>query len=361
MPTNDRYLCVSSRLAARGRLSSGFDCLVPAGRARDNGGVRVRCEICPKYCVIAPGESGDCRIRVNLDGKLRAVTYGVPSAVHVDPIEKKPLNHFLPGSTTFSLATVGCNLHCRNCQNWEISQQNPEDATASPLPPGDLPELAARYGCRSVSYTYTDPVVYYEYALDGCVACREKGLRNVLVTAGYINEKPMRELYRFVDAAHIDLKSISEAFYREVCSATLKPVLSTLVNARSMGVWVEVTHLLIPTLNDSDADIGGLCRWLRENMGWETPLHILRFFPQYRMRHLPPTPEATLARARDIALAAGLKYVYVGNTLMEGAGDTRCPTCGALLVRRAGHRVVQNRMATGTCPECGAQVHGQWN
>jgi pyruvate formate lyase activating enzyme len=322
--------------------------------------VKVRCEICPKECVIGPGQSGDCRIRVNIDGKVRAVTYGYPSAVHVDPIEKKPMNHFLPGSTTFSLATVGCNLHCKNCQNWDLSQRNPEDAEASYLPPERVPALAAQYGCTSVAYTYTDPVVYYEYALDSCIRVREAGLKNVLVTAGYINEKPMRELYAHVDGATIDLKGITEEIYREVCGATLKPVLNTLVAAKSMGVAVEVSNLLIPTLNDSDDAIGALCRWVKENMGWETPFHFLGFYPQYRMQHLPPTSAETLGRARDIALAAGLKYVYVGNVLLDGAGDTLCPSCRRLLMRRVGHQLVQNRVADGRCPDCGAEVYGLW-
>lgn len=323
--------------------------------------MNVKCELCPKQCLIRPGERGDCRIRVNIDGKLRAVTYGFPSAVHVDPIEKKPLNHFLPGSTSFSIATVGCNLHCKNCQNWGISQQNPEDGEAMPLPPERVPELAARHGCRSVSYTYTDPVVYYEYALDSCVKCHEKGLRNVLVTAGYINERPMRELYSHVDAANIDLKSMSDRFYREICSATLKPVLNCLVTAKSMGVLVEVTNLLIPELNDSDGEIASLCRWVKDNMGWETPLHFSRFFPQYRMRHLPPTPERTLKRARDIALAEGLKYIYVGNILIPGADDTPCPSCRKVVIRRVGYEIIANVLTDGRCPECGTEVYGIWN
>jgi pyruvate formate lyase activating enzyme len=323
--------------------------------------MKVRCELCPKYCLIGPGESGDCRIRVNVDGKLHAVTYGFPSAVHVDPVEKKPLHHFLPGTTTFSIATVGCNLHCKNCQNWEISQQNPEDATATPLPPDEIPAQAARYGCRSVSYTYTDPSAYYEYALDSCVKSHEKGLKNILVTAGYINEKPMREIYRHVDAAKIDLKSMSEEFYRDVCAATLKPVLNCLVGVKSMGVLVEVTSLLIPTLNDSEEEIASLCRWVKENMGWETPLHFSRFFPQYRLRHLPPTPERTLTRAHDIALAAGLKYVYVGNILIPGSGDTLCPSCGKPVIRRSGYTILENGLADGCCPACHAEVYGVWN
>lgn len=317
--------------------------------------------MCPKYCLIKPGQSGDCRVRVNIDGKLCAVTYGFPVAVHVDPIEKKPLNHFLPGSSIFSIATVGCNLHCKNCQNWEISQRNPTDSSATLLPPAKIPAVAKRYRCRSVAYTYTDPVVFYEYTLDACIEAHEAGLKNALVTAGYMNKDPCRELYGHVDAANIDLKSISDRFYIDVCGGTLRPVLDTLATAKSMGVLVEVTNLLIPTLNDGDDDIRGLCRWIKENLGWETPLHFSRFFPHYQMRHLPPTPAETLNRAKEIALATGLKHIYVGNILMKGAADTSCPSCDTSVVRRVGYRILDNRLVNGKCPQCKTEVYGKWN
>ncbi|MBU0677941.1 MAG: AmmeMemoRadiSam system radical SAM enzyme [Verrucomicrobia bacterium] len=320
----------------------------------------VQCDLCPKQCVIKPGQSGDCRIRVNIDGKLHAVTYGHPSSVHIDPVEKKPLNHFLPGTSILSIATVGCNLHCKNCQNWEISQRNPEDSSAISLPPEAMPEVARRYGCLSVAYTYTDPSVYYEYALDSCIKVKEAGLRNVLVTAGYMNEKPMRELYQHVDAANIDLKSMSDKFYQSNCSATLQPVLNTLVNAKSMGVMVEVTSLLIPTLNDTDEEIGELCKWIVENMGKDTPLHFSRFHPQYRMRHLPPTPEDTLIRAREIARQSGLYYAYIGNILIEDSATTYCPGCGVELVRRRGYEVLMNKLQDGKCPDCDTEIYGIW-
>lgn len=320
----------------------------------------VQCDLCPKYCVIRPGESGDCRIRVNIDGKLRAVTYGFPSAAHIDPIEKKPLNHFLPGTSIFSIATVGCNLHCKNCQNWEISQQDPEEAVAFPLAPAGVVEQAKRTGCVSIAYTYTDPSAYYEYTLDSCVQARQAGLRNVLVTAGYLNEPPLRELCKFVDAATIDLKAISDRFYREICGATLAPVLNYLVVCKAMGVHVETSNLLIPTLNDKDEEIGALCRWIKENLGSETPLHFLRFFPQYRMRHLPPTPASTLTKAREIALTSGLDYVYVGNLLEADGSTTRCPSCRRILIRRAGHQVLENSLADGSCPACKRRVYGVW-
>jgi pyruvate formate lyase activating enzyme len=320
----------------------------------------VSCELCPKLCRIAPGQSGECRIRVNLDGTLRAVTFGRPCSVHIDPVEKKPLFHFLPGTSIFSLATVGCNLHCKNCQNWEISQENPENARAHYVPPERIVHLARYHGCKSVAYTYTDPAVYYEYAIDGCRAARAAGLKSVLVTAGYMNPKPAEKLYRLVDAANIDLKALSDRFYRDVCDATLAPVLNTLVLARSLGVLVEVTNLVIPTLNDRDEDLTKLCRWVAENLGRETPLHFSRFYPHHRMKNLPPTPSRTLDRAREIGVAAGLHYVYIGNLRRPDGGNTFCPKCRKLLIERVGYRVLQQNLRSGRCPDCNTEVHGIW-
>ena len=320
----------------------------------------VQCELCPRQCVIAPGEAGDCRIRVNLDGRLTAVTYGHPCSLNADPVEKKPVYHFLPGTATLSLATVGCNLHCRNCQNWEISQQPPEAVPASTLPPEELPPLARRHGCPSVSFTYTDPAVYFEYALDGCRAARDHGMRSILVTAAYLNRGPARELFGAADAVRVDLKSLSEEFYRDVCGATLRPVLDNLVLARELGRHVEVVHLIIPTLNDRDEDLTRLCRWMKSNLGPQVPVHFSRFFPQYRMAHLPATPLETLARARRIAEAEGLFFVYVGNVLDEDGATTRCPSCRVPLVRRRGYDVLENRVRGGRCPDCRAEVYGVW-
>ncbi len=321
----------------------------------------VVCELCPKGCRIGPGQSGDCRIRVNIEGKLTAVAYGFPSAVHVDPIEKKPMYHFLPGSSIFSIATVGCNLHCKNCQNWDLSQRNPEDAGAVSLPPEKVPLAARRSRSLSVAYTYSDPMAFYEYTLDSCITSRKEGLNNVLVTAGYINEKPLRELARYVDGANVDLKAFSDRFYREICEATLKPVLNTLVTLRSMDVIVEVTNLLIPTLNDSDRDITALCAWIAKEMGKDTPLHFSRFFPHYRMKNLPATPSSTLSRAKQIADAEGLLHVYAGNILLEDSGNTYCPSCRKLLVGRRGYVTLENHMVDGACPVCKTKVYGRWN
>ncbi len=320
----------------------------------------VTCQLCPKLCRIAPGQSGECRIRVNLDGRLRAVTYGRPCSLHVDPIEKKPLFHFLPGSTNFSIATVGCNLHCTNCQNWEISQANPEEEPAYLCPPGKVVALAKEQQCLSVAYTYTDPVVFYEFALKTCESARAAGLRNVLVTAGYVNEDPWRRLCRVTDAANIDLKFFSDRLYREICGATLQPVLDALVIAKEEGVWVEVTNLVIPTLSDDLGDIRKLCRFIHDHLGPETPLHFSRFHPRFRLKSLPRTPTTTLMKARDTALEVGLRYVYVGNVPGSGAESTHCPGCGTLLIPRVGYRLGKIRMTDGRCAECNQPIEGVW-
>jgi len=320
----------------------------------------VQCSLCPKECLINPGQSGECRIRVNLDGKLVAVTYGHPCSAAVDPVEKKPLFHFLPGTGILSIATVGCNLHCKNCQNWQISQENPENARAMHLPPESVVRATVDSGCRSVAYTYTDPVVFYEYTLNSCIAAREAGLRNALVTAGYINPEPMARLCKYVDAANIDLKSMSDDFYRDICSGTLQPVLDTLVLAKSLGVLVEVTNLVIPTLNDKDEDITKLCRWIAANLGRETPLHFSRFHPQYRMKNLPPTPADTLDRAKAIGTAEGLHYVYIVNVPEHPGKHTYCPGCEELLIRRVGFSIEPVALKEGTCTGCGHEIPGVW-
>ena len=322
--------------------------------------MNVQCELCPKACIVAPGQSGECRIRVNIDGKLAAVTYGHPCSVHVDPIEKKPMYHFLPGTGILSLATVGCNLHCKNCQNWEISQENPENVRAAEVPPEKIPALAIEYGCPSVAYTYSEPLAWYEYTLDSCIRARDAGLRNVLVTAGYANRPPLEKLFKHVDGANIDIKAMSDQFYRDVCGATLKPVLDACVLAKSGGVWVELTNLVIPTLNDSDDDFRKLTQWIAENMGKDTPLHLSRFFPQYKMRNLPETPADTLERAKQIAAAEGIQHVYVGNLARPDGNNTYCHSCKRLLVERRGFAVVRNDVAAGKCPDCGTEITGIW-
>lgn len=319
----------------------------------------VQCQLCPRGCVLEPGQSGDCRARKNIDGKLKSVVYGFLAAANVDPIEKKPLFHFLPGTKIFSVATVGCNMHCLNCQNWEISQANPEDIEASQCPPEMLVKLTEEHKCPSIAYTYTDPVVFYEYAYDSSVLAREKKIRNVLVSAAYINPSPWKRLLKYTDAATIDLKAINDEFYRKVCFTTLKPVLDALVICKESGNWLEVSNLLIPGMNDSKDDITKLVRWIRDNLGRSTPLHFLGFIPRYKMKNLPPTPSATLETARKIAIDEGVEYVYIGNVLSEQGQNTYCPSCKKMLIERKGNMIIQNYLKDGECG-CGKEIAGVW-
>ncbi|MFZ0034762.1 MAG: AmmeMemoRadiSam system radical SAM enzyme [Sedimentisphaerales bacterium] len=322
--------------------------------------MKVQCELCPKRCLLESGQSGECRVRINIDGVLRTVVYGFPCSIHIDPVEKKPMFHFLPGTKILSLATVGCNLHCKNCQNWEISQANPEDSPAAYCPPEKMVELAKQNACPSLAYTYTDPIVYYEYTYDTAKLAKSAGIRSVLVTAGYINPQPWQELLKYVDGATIDLKGITDDFYRRVCSATLKPVQEALVIAKSSGITLEVSNLIIPTLNDKPEEIGRLCRWVRANLGGETPLHFLGFFPRYKMQHLPPASAETLEMARKVAMDEGMEFVYIGNVQCRDGQNTYCPGCKKLLIERIGYIITQNRLKDGRCPDCDKEIYGVW-
>lgn len=326
----------------------------------NGGNMALQCELCPRYCVINPGERGDCRVRVNIDDRLTTVVYGFPCTIHVDPVEKKPLFHFLPGTQILSLATVGCNLHCKNCQNWEISQEEPVNSTAYNIPPAQLVGLAKQYQCPSLAYTYTDPVVFYEYTCDTAQLAKERKIKNVLVTAGYINPKPWAKMLKNTDAANIDLKGITNDFYQKVCSASLAPVQKSMVMAKEAGILLEVTNLLIPTLNDKDSEIRKLCRWHKTNLGAETPLHFSRFFPRYKMKNLPETSAKTLDHAYEIAKEEGLHYVYIGNILSKRGQNTYCPKCTALLIERSGFKILQNAVKDGKCPKCAKEIYGVW-
>jgi pyruvate formate lyase activating enzyme len=277
-------------------------------------------------------------------------------------MEKKPLYHFRPGSPVFSIATAGCNLHCLNCQNWQLSQRGGEEMeTVYRADPRELVEAAKEEGCQSIAYTYSDPIVFYEYVYDSSELAHREGLTNVFITAGYINQKPLRKLCRVLDAANVDLKAFDDGFYRRVSGATLQPVLDALVTLREEGVWIEVTNLLIPTLNDDLALIRRMARWIRDELGEGTPLHFSRFHPQYRMRNLPPTPGEALDRARSEALDAGLHYVYVGNIPGHEGGSTYCPTDGTLVIRRTGFLITENNLtADGRCPHCSEKIPGVW-
>ncbi|MFH2204399.1 MAG: AmmeMemoRadiSam system radical SAM enzyme [Elusimicrobiota bacterium] len=322
----------------------------------------VICELCPKLCRIPDGAAGDCRVRVNIGGKLRTTIYGRPSSVHIDPIEKKPLAHFLPRSRTFSIATAGCNLHCRNCQNWQLSQRDgAEMEVRFKAEPERVVAEAVRTGCLSIAYTYSDPVVFYEYVYDTARLAAERGIKNVLVTAGYINRQPLKRLLKHIDASNTDLKYFDDALYKKYSDAGLRPVLDALVLQKEENVWLEVTNLVIPTLNDDMAVVRRMAKWMAANLGADTPLHFSRFFPQYQMQNLPPTPAATLLNARREAMDAGLKYVYVGNLHGHDAESTICPTDGKILVRRIGYLVPEIHIKNGRCEYCRTPIAGRWS
>ena len=320
----------------------------------------VQCELCPNGCVLENGQHSRCRARMNRDGKLYSIVYGKPCAVHVDPIEKKPFFHFLPGTTAFSIATAGCVLSCKFCQNWQISQAKPEDTDTYDLPPDKVVTAAMRYESKSITYTYTEPTVFYEYMYDTAVVAKKSGIRNTMHSCGYINEKPLRRLARYLNAADIDLKSFTEDFYNRICGGSLKPVLHSLVVLKEEGIWLEVTNLVIPTLNDNMKTIGEMSRWMVKNLGADVPLHFSRFFPNYKLNNLPPTPLETLTDARKAAMDAGLKFVYIGNIRHE-AESTFCPQCKKLLIERIGYFVKQNNISNGRCRFCGTPIPGVWS
>jgi len=322
---------------------------------------QIACTVCPHGCVLGVGQIGRCRVRRNVRGRVVLMAYGHPCAVHVDPIAKKPLYHFLPATKTFSIGTAGCNLSCLNCQNAEISQRSFNKSPSYDLPPRAVAAAAQENGCPSVSYTYTEPLVAIEYVRDCAQVCRETGLRNILVTAGYATSETVRVAASVIDAANVDIKSMNDAFYRKVCGVdSVKPVLDALVQLRAAGVWIEVTCLIIPTLNDTDADFTQLAGWISANLGAETPLHLSRFFPTHQLVELPNTPEETLLRARACALESGLRHVYIGNADISGTDDTICVGCDGVLLRRRGFTVCEDRLQDGKCPTCGRVAAGVW-
>ncbi len=332
----------------------------PARHWRRLGDGRVRCEVCPRACQLSEGQRGLCFVRAHENGELVLTTYGRSSGFCVDPIEKKPLHHFLPGTPVLSFGTAGCNLTCRFCQNWDISKSREFERLSARASPAKIAETARRLGCRSVAFTYNDPVVFLEYAIDTAHACREAGVRTVAVTAGYISEKPREELFAVMDAANVDLKGFSDDFYRKLCSGRLAPVLETLEYVRGeTDVWLELTTLLIPGWNDSDAELASLTEWVSSRLGNDVPLHFSAFHPSWKMTDVEPTPPATLTRARDIALAAGLHYVYTGNVHDPRGGSTFCANCGALVIGRDWYELTAwNLDPEGRCQQCGSVCAG---
>jgi pyruvate formate lyase activating enzyme len=323
---------------------------------------RVQCDVCPRACKLHEGQRGLCFVRGRVDDRVVLASYGRSSGFCIDPIEKKPLNHFLPGSSVLSFGTAGCNLACRFCQNWDISKSREIDTLTSAASPEALAETAVRLGCRSVAFTYNDPVIFIEYAMDVADACRERGVRAVAVSAGYINPAPRAEFYAHLDAANIDLKAFTESFYKKITFSKLAVVLETLEYLRDTDVWFEITTLLIPGHNDSDAEITQECEWLAEHLGTDVPLHFTAFHPDFKMRDVPHTPSATLSRARRIALDHGLRYVYTGNVHDPGGQTTTCPGCDRPVVVRDWYVISDYRLtADGRCTHCGTQLPGRFD
>lgn len=324
-------------------------------------GGRVHCYLCPRHCHIGAGQSGFCFIRINEAGKLYSLGYAAPAAIQIDPIEKKPLSHFLPGTSVLSLGTAGCNMGCFFCQNWDISKSRTDQVRSRHLPPEDVVRLAVHYGCPSIAFTYNEPTIWGEYVVDICQAAREAGLATVMVTNGYITREAFHDIYDYVDAANVDLKAFTERFYGKITLTHLDPVLEMLTwLKRETNVWFEITNLIIPTLNDDPAETRSLAEWILENLGPEVPLHFTAFHPDFKLRDKPHTPPETLHRARRIAQEVGLHYVYEGNIRSEAA-NTYCPQCSALVIRRSWHDVLKNRLRDGSCPECGHVIPGRWS
>ncbi len=321
---------------------------------------KIKCKLCPRECVIDDRERGYCGVRENRGGVYYTLVHSRVCSAHIDPIEKKPFFHFHPGSLAFSVATAGCNVNCKMCQNWEISQVRPEQVRASYLPPKELAALARQNRCASIAYTYSEPVIFYEYMADAAEAGRAAGVKSAVVSGGYIQDEPLKQLCQRVDAIKVDLKAYSEKFYREVVNGELKPVLKALALMRKLGMWTEIVYLVVPTLNDSEQEFRGLARWVKTELGLEVPVHFTRFHPQYLLKNLPPTPVSTLERAKAIADAEGLRYAYVGNVPGHAGENTYCPRCRRAVVERMGFTIRNIRLRKGKCQYCQQAIAGVW-
>lgn len=338
----------------------GEEFVVEAMYYKTLSGKKIQCLLCPKECKVGNLERGYCGVRENRDGRYYTLVFGNPCAEHVDPIEKKPFFHFHPGSSVFSLSTAGCNLNCKYCQNWDISQARPEQVNFRRLFPSEVVKLAQDTGSLSIAGTYAEPVVFYEYMLEIAKSARAKGVKAVIVSSGYIKPEPLRELCRYLDAVKIDLKAFREDFYKEVCAGELKPVLMALMELKKIGIWFEIVYLVIPTLNDGAEEIKEMSFWIKKNLGADIPVHFTRFHPMYRLKNLPPTPVRTLEEARRIATEAGLCYVYVGNVPGHSGENTYCPSCRKLIIGRFGFIVQKNFIKGGKCRFCQAAISGVW-
>lgn len=318
---------------------------------------KVTCKLCPHECRVADLERGTCGVRENQDGTYYTLVYGNPCSTHIDPIEKKPIFHYYPTTLALSIATAGCNFVCKFCQNWEISQKRPEQVKTMRFFPGDVVTTALRRNCKTIAHTYTEPVVFFEYMLECAIQGKQRGVPNIMISNGFIQEKPMRELCKYLGAVKIDLKAFTEKFYKEQCDGELKPVLKTLTVLKEEGIWFEIVVLLIPTLNDSTHEISAMTRWIVKELGPDVPVHFSRYYPTFMMKNIPPTPPESLHRARKVAMDNGVKFAYIGNMLSD-AENTYCPKCQKLLIERLRYNVRLKGMKKNRCKHCGETIPG---
>jgi pyruvate formate lyase activating enzyme len=329
---------------------------------KSSDGTRLICDLCPRHCALGPGERGFCCVRENRDGRIVSTTYGRSTGFCIDPIEKKPLHHFYPGTPVLSFGTPGCNLGCTFCQNWTASRSRDVEAACQTALPEAIAAAAAKHDCRSVAFTYNDPIIWAEYAIDTARACRAADIKTVAVTAGYITEAARGDFFAEIDAANVDLKGFSERFYREYCAARLQPVLDTLLwLARKSSVWLEITNLIIPGANDSAEEIDAMCQWIVAELGAEVPLHFSAFHPDYKLTDRGPTPAATLRMAHDLARRAGLRYVYTGNVVDPQRQQTYCPGCGQIVIGREGYEITSFAICGGRCMNCQTPIAGRFD
>jgi pyruvate formate lyase activating enzyme len=328
-------------------------------RQLENG--MVQCELCPNRCLLAEGQRGLCKVRQNIAGKLYSLVYGKPVSIHVDPIEKKPLYHFLPGAKAYSLATAGCNLECKYCQNWDIAQRFPEDLESVPMSPEEVVNQALQSGAQVIAFTYNEPVVWYEYMLDIAKLAQEKGLKTVMVSSGYINQEPLENLLPYLDAIKIDLKSFNDEVYAQLIRGKLEPILQAITTAYQSGTWLELVHLVVPGYTDDLEEIKQMCIWIKENVGTEVPVHFSKFTPKYKLMDLSPTPEESVEKARQVCLDVGLKYVYTGNIPDEAGSTTYCPDNNEPVIKRFGFFVQENFLnSEGKASGCLTPIPGVW-
>jgi pyruvate formate lyase activating enzyme len=354
-------LCIPCRPAFSGIPSEEHVALRKVAMFQEETARGIMCRICPNECVLKEGELSKCNNRKVRDSKLYTMAFGNPCTVNVDPVEKKPLYHFFPGSKAFSIATAGCNLVCLNCQNWTISQLSPDKTRNIDLMPEKVVEECSRNNCRSIAYTYSEPVTFYEYVFETATLARKAGIKNIFKSNGYINAEPLKKLCSVIDAANIDLKAFSESTYLRLTGGKLQPVLDSLKVLRDNGVWLELTNLIIPDWTDNPDDIRSMCKWLSDNGFKNTPLHFSRFYPMHKLEQLPPTPVELLGNAHRIALEEGLKYVYTGNAPGNEISDTKCPSCNSTVVVREGYRISAIAITGGKCNKCGSKIDGVWN